>query len=185
MECWIRRATEFPDAILSPLIYWARRPTRIWSSGGKFTIFTPFVRSRTCFDRVTEVDTVTGCAILVSANVWTALGGFDPKYSMYFEDFDLTLRAKNKGIRTYVLPDGELHVLHHVSGSFRGAGPWRRHYFMLTSSLIFIRSHYQGIRKSICFVLSCAHLAMTTFLSLPELPKPKLLWSAVVRGLSE
>lgn len=184
IETWIRKAVEIPGAILSPLIYWARYPTRIWSSGGKFTVFTPFVRSRTCFDQVTEVDIVTGCAFLAPVDSWTALGGFDAKYSMYFEDFDLTLRAKEKGIRTYVLPDPELKVMHHVSGSFRGAGAWRKYYLMLTSSLIFIRTHYRGIRKPVCLALSGAHLAMTAVLSLPELPRPRLLWSAVVRGLS-
>lgn len=184
METWIRKAVEIPGAILSPLIYWSRYPTRIWSSGGKFTILTPFVRSRSSFDQVTEVDIVTGCAFLVPVGPWTTLGGFDAKYSMYFEDFDLTLRAKEKGIRTWVVPDPELKVMHHVSGSFRGAGVWRKHYLMLTSSLIFIRTHYRGIRKSVCFGLSGAHLAMTAVLSLPELPKPSLLWRALVRGLS-
>jgi GT2 family glycosyltransferase len=184
MEYWIRRAAEMPNAILSPLIYWSRYPSRIWSSGGRFTVFTPFVRSRSCFARVTEVDTVTGCALLVPVDAWTTLGGFDAKYQMYFEDFDLTLRAKGKGIPTYVIPDPELRVMHHVSGSFREAGAWEKHYFMLTSSLIFIRTHYRGVRKSVCFVLSGAHLAITTILSLPEMPKPRLLWSALVRGFS-
>jgi hypothetical protein len=184
MEHWMRRIAEIPDAILSPLIYWSRYPTRLWSSGGKLTIFTAFVRSRKRFEQVTEVDTVTGCAILVPVGVWTALGGFDPKYLMYFEDFDFTLRAKQKGIPTYVVPDRELRVLHHISGSFRGGGVWKKHYLMVTSSLIFIRSHYRGIRKPLCVALNAAHLAMTAILSLPELPNAKLLWSAVVRGFS-
>lgn len=185
MQRWIERVAEYPDSLLSPLIYWSRSPKRIWSSGGKFTVFTPFMRSRTRFAQVTEVDTVTGCAILVPATAWTTVGGFDPKFRMYFEDFDLTLRAKERGIRTYVVPDSELGVLHHVSGSFRGGRVWRKHYAMLTSSIIFIRTHYRGPRKPVCLMLSCAHLAFTTLLSLPELPKPKLLWNSVVKGFSE
>ena len=184
MEGWIKRAAEIPDSILSPLIYWSRHPTRIWSSGGKRTVFRPFVRSRTCFREVTEVDTVTGCAILVPAGVWTALAGFDPRYAMYFEDFDFTLRAKSKGIRTYIVPDRELRVMHHVSGSFRGAGAWSKHYLMLTSSLIFIRSHYRGAGKAVCFALAASHLVWTALLSLPELPKGRMLWRAVVGGFS-
>ena len=185
MENWKRRVTEMPDAILSPLIYWSRHPNRIWSSGGKLTVFTAFVRFRKRFDRVTQVDTVTGCAILVPVPAWTALGGFDSKYTMYFEDFDFTLRAKDRGVPTYVLPDRDLRVLHHVSGSFRKDRVWRKHYLMLASSLIFIRSHYRGIRKPICVALNGAHLAMTVILSLPELPNARLLWSALVRGFSE
>jgi GT2 family glycosyltransferase len=185
MEQWIRRASEMPQVILGPMIYWARHPGRIWFSGGRLTVFTPFVRSKRHFDKVTKVDTITGCVMLLPSGAWTALGGFDPKYAMYFEDLDLTLRAKENGIQTYVLPDQELYVLHHVSGSFRGSDLWRKQYFMLTSSLIFIRSHYRGIRKLICFGLSCAHLAITTLRSLPEFPNPRLLWRAAVRGFSD
>ena len=184
MEQWNRKAAEIPSAILSPLIFWSHSPTRIWSSGGKFTVLTPFVRARTRFTHVTEVDVITGCAFLVPADVWNALQGFDPKYLMYFEDFDFTLRAREKGIRTYVVPDPELQVLHHVSGSFRGTGAWRKYYLMLTSSLIFIRTHYRGVRKPVCLALSGAHLAMTVLLSLPEMPRPRQLWSALVRGVS-
>ena len=185
MEHWIARAAEIPEAILSPLIYWARNSKLVWSSGGKFTVFTPYMRSRERFDRLAEVDVVTGCAILVPAEVWTTLGGFDPKYVMYFEDFDLTLRAKAAGIRTFVVPDLELRVQHHVSGSFRGAGVWKKHYLMLTSTLIFIRSHYRGVRKAICLGLGIAHFGVTAVLCLPELPKPRPLWSALLRGLSQ
>jgi GT2 family glycosyltransferase len=184
MECWLRRAAAMPSAILGPLIFWASEPGRIWSSGGKLTVLTPFVRSRTRFEQVTPVDTVTGCALLVPSAVWTALGGFDPKYIMYFEDFDFTLRAKKRGVLTYILPDPELHVLHHVSGSFRGGGVWKKHYLMLTSSLLFIRSHYRGLRKPLSIALSFAHLGITTILSLPALPKPRPLWTALVQGFS-
>ena len=103
----------------------------------------------------------------------------------YFEDFDLTLRAKCKGIRTYVLPEPALRVWHKVSGSFQEAGIWRREYRMLTSSLIFIRNHYRGARKWLRLGLKCAHIAAIIVLSLPKLPNPALLWRAVHDGLSE
>jgi GT2 family glycosyltransferase len=184
IETWIRRAAERSNAIMSPLIYWADYPERIWSSGGKLTVLTPFVRARTRFQTVTKVDTVTGCALMISADAWTTLGGFDPRYVMYFEDFDLTLRARQKHIFTYVVPDPELKVLHRVSGSFRAAGAWKKHYLMATSTLIFIRTHYKGVRKPVCIALSFAHLAWTSILKLPDLPSPRLLWKALVRGFT-
>jgi len=184
MQRWIERTGTMPDAILSPLIYWAGDPRRVWTSGGSLSVLTPFVRARTAFEQVTLVDVVTGCAILVPSAVWSSLGGFDPRYTMYFEDFDFTLRAKARGMRTYIVPDKELHVLHEVSGSFRSAGAWSKYYRMLTSSLIFIRSHYKGIRKPVCFALAFVHLAVTALLSLPELPRPKPLWNSLTRGFS-
>jgi len=185
MDRLLSRITELPDAILSPVTYWASDPGRIWSSGGKATLLTPFIRSRKHFDAVTEVEVVTGCAILVPTSAWRMLGGFDANYSMYFEDFDLALRAKGKGIRIFVVPDRELNVLHRVSGSFRGTRVWTKHYLMLTSTLIFIRTHSRGLRKALGLMLAGAHLAVTALVSLPELPRPKLLWTALVQGFSK
>jgi GT2 family glycosyltransferase len=184
IQKWIARAAEMPDAISSPQIYWLRYPTRIWSSGGKLTVLTPYVRFRAAFTRVTEVDVVTGCALFIPLSAWSDLNGFDPRYRMYFEDFDFTLRAKEKGIKTFVLPDRELYVWHHVSRSFAGPNVWKKNYFFLTSSLLFIRSRYCGIRKPLCLALGGAHLCLTTLLSLPQLPAPRLLWAAMTRGFS-
>lgn len=181
---WISVVRRMPRAILSPLVYWACDPKRIWTSGGNLTMLTPFIRKRTQFHEVTPVDVVTGCAILVPAEVWSELDGFDSRYTMYFEDFDFTLRAKARGIPSYVVPDRDLHVLHEVSGSFRGRGMWPKYYRMLTSSLIFVRRYYSGPTKAICIALSFAHLCATAVLNLPELPRPRLLWNALQRGFS-
>ena len=181
---WQARAAQLPGSILSPLVFWSANPNRIWSSGGRLSIWTPFVRSRARFDKLTEVDTVTGCALLVPATAWKQLGGFDAAYGMYFEDFDLTLRAKQLGIKTFIVPDRPLFVWHHVSASFRGRRLWQKHELMMESALIFIRRHYFGAAKPVCLALSGAHLAITTLLSLPQVPRPMRLWNALSRGLS-
>ena len=168
-----------PDAILSPVIYWFDRPSQIWFSGGKMTVWVPFFRLRRAYREIAEVDIVTGCALLAPAGTWRGLGGFDRRYVTYYEDFDFTLRAKRRGVRTYVVPDPELRVWHKASGSFHRSAAWIRQYRLLASSLILIRSHYQGPRKLLCLGLKCAHFAATVILSLPELPKPHLVWKAV------
>ena len=173
-----------PEAILGPLVYYSIDPDRIWPSGAGLTVLTPFVRAREEFRSITPVDTMTGCAMLLPAQAWTMLGGSDPAFFMYYEDFDLTLRAKAQGIRTCIVPNPELRVWHHVSGSFRQAAAWRKHELMTESSLIFIRRHYSGVNKAICFVLCALHLGLTVVLNLPALPSPGRLWNAIRRGLS-
>ena len=183
MERWLALAAEMPDAILGPLIFYSQDPDRIWSSGARrLTVFTPFVRARERFIAITPVDTMTGCALLAPAFAWERLGGFDPAFFMYYEDFDFTVRAKVQGIGTYVVPDPQVHVWHHVSGSFRGTDVWRKHELMVESSLIFIRRHYSGIRKAICLTLGVLHLLLTVMVNLPSLPAPRKLWGAVNRG---
>jgi len=182
IECWLRTVATIPDAILSPMIYWFNKPSKVWYSGGAFTIWMPFLKLRREYRERTEVDIVSGCALLAPAVEWRRLGGFDERYRMYFEDVDLSLRAKAAGSRVYIVPDNDLKVLHKVSGSFRGAGTWRQEYLLMTSRLIFIRTHYRGLKKYVCLGLSCVHLAAVVLLSLPEFPKPRLLWRSIVDG---
>ena len=42
-------------------------------------------------DDAREVGVVTGCLLLVSMEVWSRLGGFDPRFFMYGEDVDLNI----------------------------------------------------------------------------------------------
>lgn len=72
---------------------------------------------RTFFDKrlaeyemrgVTENETVqsvpiaSGCFMFFRTNVLRAVGGFSPKYFLYFEDFDLSLRVNKVSIISYV-----------------------------------------------------------------------------------
>ncbi len=184
IECWLSTVAATPDGILSPMVYLFEKPSEVWYSGGDFTIWMPFFKLRREYHQITPVDIVSGCALLVPAKHWRRLGGFDENFRMYFEDVDLSLRAKALGCRAYIVPDNDLKVRHKVSGSFRGAGPWPQQYMLLSSRLIFIRRHYSGLNKCICLGLTCAHLATITILSLPEFPKPGLLWRSIVEGFS-
>ena len=184
MAAWLRTIAGMPDAILSPLIYRFDKKSRIWFSGGNMTVWAPFFRQRRSFQNITPVDIVTGCALLVPVGPWLDLGGFDKTYVTYYEDFDFTIRAKRRGVRTYVVPDPDLRVWHKESGSFRASGRWAREYRLLASSLIFIRTHYRGPSRWLCLGLKCAHLVAIAFWCLPEWPRPRALWRAVAEGLS-
>lgn len=49
------------------------------------------------FKEPAEVDFCTGCFFLIRSEVFRDLGGFSPDFFMYFEDAELTLRAKKYG----------------------------------------------------------------------------------------
>ncbi len=66
-------------------------------------------------DTVREVDTITGCLLLVTRALYDRLGGFDPRFFMYGEDVDLCHRARASGVRTIVTPDAV--VMHAVGAS--------------------------------------------------------------------
>lgn len=49
------------------------------------------------YDTSRAVDAVTGCALLLRADMARRLGGFDDRYYLYLEDLDLCLRARAAG----------------------------------------------------------------------------------------
>jgi O-antigen biosynthesis protein len=62
-----------------------------------------------------RVPAVTGACVLVRADTWRSLGGFDEGYVNGCEDVDLCLRARASGLSNVVVLTSV--VLHHVSSS--------------------------------------------------------------------
>ncbi len=66
-------------------------------------------------ERLRRVDAVTGACMLVDAELWTRLGGFDPAFVNGCEDVDLCLRARSAG-QVNAIALGSV-VRHHISRS--------------------------------------------------------------------
>jgi len=73
---------------------------------------------------------VSGCFMLFRTEVWKQLGGFDPRFFLYFEDFDLSLRAHAITRIAYV---PSVRIIHH--GGHASRKGWR-HIKMFTRSMI-------------------------------------------------
>lgn len=67
-------------------------------------------------DVVWDPPIVSGCFMFFRTNLLRHLAGFDPRYFLYFEDYDLSLRAHDVTRVAYV-PD--VRVLHHGGGASR------------------------------------------------------------------
>ncbi|WP_434715349.1 glycosyltransferase family 2 protein [Paraburkholderia sp. A3RO-2L] len=59
---------------------------------------------------------VSGCFMLFRTEVLKRLHGFDPRYFLYFEDYDLSLRTHEVGRVVYV---PSIRVIHHGGGASR------------------------------------------------------------------
>lgn len=51
-----------------------------------------------------DVDWMVGACLLLSADLYKELGGFDQRYFLFFEDIDLCRRIKRKGLKVVYLP---------------------------------------------------------------------------------
>ncbi|MGP8439581.1 glycosyltransferase family 2 protein [Paraburkholderia fungorum] len=67
-------------------------------------------------DIVWDPPIVSGCFMLFRTSVLKQLGGFDTRYFLYFEDYDLSLRAHEV---TRVVYTPSVRVLHHGGGAAR------------------------------------------------------------------
>ena len=59
---------------------------------------------------VPNVPLASGCFMLARTALLSRLGGFDPRYFMYFEDYDLSLRVAQEAVVAYV---PRARILHH------------------------------------------------------------------------
>ncbi|WP_081889644.1 glycosyltransferase family 2 protein [Caballeronia sordidicola] len=62
---------------------------------------------------------VSGCFMLFRTDILKRLNGFDPRYFLYFEDYDLSLRTHEVARVAYV---PAVRVLHHGGGAARKGG---------------------------------------------------------------
>ena len=64
-----------------------------------------------------EVDFCTGCFFVIRTDVFREIGGFDEDYFLYFEDADITMKAKQKGKAWYVPSADVIHFWHRETAS--------------------------------------------------------------------
>jgi O-antigen biosynthesis protein len=70
------------------------------------------------FNRVRDVDYVSGCCLLVRSDLWSRVGGFDESYApAYYEDVDLAFAARREGFRVVYQPSA---VVVHFDGVSHG-----------------------------------------------------------------
>lgn len=90
-----------------------RKPKLKYLLGRRLPIYknavAEYTRSDEVFSEPTEIDFCTGCFFVMRTEVFKALNGFDDRFFMYFEDADITLRAKEFG-KVMFIPSS--HVIH-------------------------------------------------------------------------
>jgi GT2 family glycosyltransferase len=70
-----------------------------------------------------ETPWCSGCVLLVTRELWSAIGGFDERFFMYCEDVDLSWRARAAGFSTTVAPRA---LVHHYVGDRPDGGALER-----------------------------------------------------------
>jgi len=174
--------------MIAPKIYYAADPTRIWSVGGRRHSLTiektgdgRGQRDEGQWDCVMERDYLMGCALLLSRQCLMTVGLFDERFFMYYEDSDLSLRARQAGFKLLLAPQAK--VWHHVALSSGGSDSPGERYWMARSSMLFFSKHVRGLRWLIVLPYRSAS-AIKTVLRLVWRSKAASAW-AYLRGLRD
>jgi N-acetylglucosaminyl-diphospho-decaprenol L-rhamnosyltransferase len=153
-----------PDGSLDPSSCWGR-PT-VWSwfcfATGLSTVFRgsrlldPESLGRWQRDTAREVDVVTGCLLVTERVTWEKLGGFDERFFMYGEDADLSLRARDLGMRPRITPEA---VVVHAVGASSGHKA-HKYRLLMTGKATLARVHWSPVRARLGIGLLLAGVAV-------------------------
>lgn len=114
--------------VAGPKIYYYDEPNKIWFAGGK-------ISWKCCrglnignneidagqYEKVTEVEYVSGCAFLIKKEVVEKVGLFEKIFFLYFEEIDWTLRASKFDYKSVYVPKGRIwHKVSRSGGGIKG-----------------------------------------------------------------
>ena len=119
-------------------------PTSTWLEGTGVSRILPGLIANRCLSdiaaKVEIVDQVIGAFFLVRRGVFEQLGGFDERFFVYFEEVDISLRARDAGYASCILRD--VRACHTGCGSSDQVKTTRLFYFW-RSRLFYFRKHFR------------------------------------------
>lgn len=144
----LRAAAADPTiGVACPLIHYVEPPDLIWYAGRTFDPRRGYHGrphgwmeiDRGQYAGVRDVDTGTGCAMLMPAAAIEAVGPMDPELFLYYEDIDWCLRFRAAGYRVVVVGDARLG--HRVSAAGGGEHNPGVYYYGMRNVLEVCRRH--------------------------------------------
>lgn len=169
----LKEAEKDNNGIVSPKIYFAKGSEYhkkrykkeelgkvIWYAGGIMDLTNVLGHHRGVdevdggqYDIVGSIDFASGCCMLVKREVFDAIGIFDDRYFLYYEDSDFSERAKKAGFQILYVPKAV--VWHKNASSAGGSGSALQDYYITRNRLLFgmkyapLRSKVALIKESI------------------------------------
>lgn len=87
-------------------------------------------------DEKVNVAIASGCFMLMRTAALRGVGGFNERFFLYFEDFDLSLRLERRGL---VVFDPAMRIVH--DGGYAARKGWQHLRYFITSGVLFFNRH--------------------------------------------
>lgn len=110
-----------------------------------------------------EVDQIIGAFFLIRRDLFEMCGGFDERFFVYFEEVDLSLRAKQLGYSSYLLSGTSAF---HQGGGCSNQIKALRLFYSLRSRLQYANKHYSKIDFAALILLTGAEFFLRIILGL-------------------
>lgn len=138
-------------AVIGPEVRYADEPQLVWCAGGAidwrrgYTVNLEIDTQTRGVDRPSfDAPFIVGCAMLIPTEALRAVGGFDPRYFIYWEEVDWCVRARSAGFGMRIVPSAVLY--HKVPRHAAGPTP-RVLYYLTRNRLLFLRKHLPWHRQ--------------------------------------
>lgn len=120
------------------------------------------------YEKIVETQFITGCSLMMRADIVERVGLFDERYYLYLEDVDYCLRMQQYGFKTLYVPSS---VIWHKNASSTGIpgnpkqdyyltrnrfllgfsyGPWRTKIALFRQALTYLFGRNPVRRKAVC-----------------------------------
>jgi GT2 family glycosyltransferase len=133
--------------VLNPKIYFFDPPDRLNYAGGahkRWRLYPITIgyrqKDRGQFDQMREMSFLSGCAMLIKAEVLRQVGVFEEVYFHFYEDVEWSLRATKAGFKGMYVPKAVIwHKEHFVTSKNQRNGFIE--YYLARSNVIYVRKH--------------------------------------------
>lgn len=130
--------------------------------------FPDLLFSITDFRNPSEIDQLSGAALMIRRELFKKVGGFDENFPLYFEDTDLSYRLRKRGYKLMVIPEAE--VIHlgrkSIDSVIKKKGMEEFYYLNFNSLFLFCEKNYSKIKTFIIKLVIFLHLLFTLKVSL-------------------
>jgi len=138
-----------PMTMVSPTV---KTPDgRVWFDGSVVDLESGTIRRQSSgVRRSTESPWLSGACLMVSRELWRAVGGFNERYFLYWEDVDLSYRVQQTGGRVDVVHDAV--AIHSQGGTQRVRSVRAKsdtyYYHMVRNRLLFAGEHLERRQRT-------------------------------------
>ncbi len=131
--------------IVGSKIYYYDQPDVIWFAGGWLRNWSgtggnigQLKADDERYNKLTEVDFITGCSLLIKSEVLSKVGLMDERFFLIYEDADWNQRVREQGYKILYVPSSR--VWHKASASIGSDSP-DSYYYNFRNSLLFTLKH--------------------------------------------